>query len=110
MMLDVGKPIPGWYRRRLVKGGPWLPVLICWRCPMDEDCQPLDRSPVLLAFVGGAEAEPYDTWTHCAGQPILELDYETMLAQHAWDRTYAPASPGANPRTPVDIRSLPPAW
>lgn len=108
-MLDVSKPMPGWYRRRLAKGACWVPVLICWRCPFTED-GPLDRSPVLLAFVGGAEADPYDTWIHCAGQPITELNYETMIAQHAWDRTYSPASPGANPRTPVNIRQLPPAF
>lgn len=77
---------------------------------MDSECFPLDRSPVLLAFVGGEEADPFEQWSFVAGNPISAIDYETMLAQHAWDRTYAPASPGANPRQPVNIRQLPPAW
>lgn len=108
--LLVDRPIPGWYRRRLVRGGPWVPVLIYWRCPMGEDCLPLDRSPVLLCQVAGEDADPYAQWSHVAGNPISAIDYEVMVRQRAWDIRYDPASPAANPKVRVDIRALPPAF
>lgn len=103
----VDQPVPGRYRRRLVKGGPWVPVLIFVPCPIDPYTgEQLDRSRRLLCLVGEDWADAWEQWTWVAGQPISRIDYDLMIAQAAWDRTYAPLSPGANPRLPVDLSQL----
>lgn len=107
----VDRPVPGWYRRRLVKGGPWVPVLIWQRCPLDpETGEPLDRPPVLLCLVDGEEADALDQWTWVAGNRITRADYDLMTRQAAWDRIYDPDAPAARPREAVDLRTLPPAF
>lgn len=109
--LVIDNPTPGYYWRRYVRNGPKVPVIIALMAAVDpETGEALDRSPSLVCLVGGEHADPYDTWTNCAGNPISAEDYVLMLAQFTWDANYAPGSPGANPRQPVDVRKLPPAF
>ena len=117
-------PIPGYYRRRLVRGGPWVAARI-WveraqREPCDEcagagcyTCKGEGEVPIhddlLYCQVNGEPRDPFAEWTWLAGQPIGEDEYRLMMARGAWDRNYAPASPGANPAQTIDhLRIRPP--
>jgi hypothetical protein len=75
-----------------------------------EEGVPLDRSPVLLCWVDGEEADAYDQWTWVAGHPITRADYELLTAQAAWDKKFDPEAPAARPREAVDLRSIPPIF
>lgn len=94
-----GHPHPGFYRRRKVKGGPWLPVAI-WRDDLG-----------LVQCVVGAEFAPEDaddTWLACALHPVTEADYRHACSTGAWPGD-APATPAAaasnNP--PTEAQALP---
>jgi hypothetical protein len=103
----VDRPVPGHYWRKLVKGGPRVPCIIFVPCPLDPYTgEPLDRPRHLRCLVGDDEADPHEQWSWLAGNRISAVDYDLMCAQVAWDRTYAPLSPGANPRLPIDLSQL----
>jgi hypothetical protein len=99
--LIVDQPVAGYYRRRLVKGGPWVPVEIA---PYGGEFT------ALVATVGGVHADLFDTWTSCAGQPISKADYDYMMAVKEWADEHAPCAPEARPYKRVEISKLPPAF
>ncbi len=92
-----GRPQPGFYRRREVKDGPWLPVAI-WRNEVGK-----------IECVVGAEwlqADPDATWLACARHPVAEADYRTACETGTWpgDAAATPAAASNNP--PPDAASL----
>lgn len=80
--LVVDEPRVGFYRTRLVRGGPWVGVQIFWQWPTDPHTgEPLDRSPTMLALVNGEPRELFDTWVVSAKNPITEAEYHELRAQ-----------------------------
>lgn len=104
----VDKPEPGFFRLRLIKGGPWVPaqirrvgtewhatiagVLSVYQSELDDSC-PSDAVAVWRIWHGGKE--------------INEDDYQLMLQRMAWARRDMPDHPAANPDKPVDMTKLP---
>lgn len=103
----------GYFKTRLVKGGPYVPVKIWFGRPPDPDNpgKLLDRSPRWQCIVDGKEArDPYDIWAFVAGRNIPEADYYTMVAKKLWDRQHDPGSPTQNPEKPIDWMSMKPIF
>ena len=103
---------PGFFRVRMVRGGPWVPAVIflpCpWICPADnvspdEWCLPLDRSRRLMAQVAGRPVWPEDVWNYAEAVSIDEHDY--LRAVWDWAQT-VPDAPEATPRKAVDLRTV----
>lgn len=92
---------PGWYRRRLVRGGPFVAVAITMEQPVDEDGE-LCGDETLAAWIGGNWRDPHEEWTYCAGQPITEAEFRFMEARARHAAQNVPLSPFAAPRRPVD--------
>jgi hypothetical protein len=116
-MIRADQPVAGFYRTRLVKRGPWVPVLIwygqpivdgetldrSWRwcvCLNDETCQDDDGTRVPI--------DVFRVWPECSGQPIAQAEYEFMVKRVRWAREHAPQSPYANPYEPIELGALPP--
>jgi hypothetical protein len=73
------EPECGYYRRRLVRGGPWVPVAIWYGDPpKDEDGTTLGDAPLLCA-VNGKLTDPHETWTWVATEPITEEAYKALV-------------------------------
>lgn len=119
MTLDLNKPLPGHYKRRLVKGGPFVPVHITRQChctpfggpdnlahEWSDNC---DRYPPLMAWVNGEEADPYDIWSWCAKCPISAVEYKKMMLTKDWAET-VPNAPEARPREAIDMFTAPPLF
>lgn len=70
--IHADKPIPGFYKLRDHKGGPWIPVAI-W-----------DRDGTLVCRVGAEERNPLDVWTFCAGNPVSKEDAKHAFLHGAW--------------------------
>ena len=104
MTLLVDCPIPGFYRRRLVKGGPFVGVRIYQACPLDpESGEPMQRSRPLLCQVNGEWADPYETWIWVAGAKISEAEFNFLMADASHAMEYRPTAPRANPRRKIDL-------
>lgn len=106
------EPQPGFYRVRLVKDGVWVAVKI-WRpcvCTIGEEqehpwAEACDRYPRLLADIGTVRRFPESLWSFC--WPIDAARYRFMTADAAFESTYQPDMPLANPRRPVDYAEIP---
>lgn len=103
----VDRPQPGYYKRRLVKGGPWVAVRIWIEEERDEDGELLCDQK-LLCLVDGKEADAYEQWPWVAGRAIPEHEYRFMVDDAAWCRKFAPDDPKANPTKPINLRTTTP--
>lgn len=115
-MRQIDQPRPGFFKLRLVRGGPWVGALIFLPCPMapaepdihpDEWCMPLDRSRHLQATIGSRAADIDRVWM---GHEIDAAEYRYLTESAAWDRVYAPEAPAANPTKAIDLTQLPPIF
>jgi hypothetical protein len=107
---QLGRPEVGFWRLRLVKGGPLVAACIRW-CETDaEPDEPSNdmagtRSPFLAAFINDQPVDMDRVW-HYRGEPIDEATYRFMVADAAWAAVHAPADPAARPHERVNIRQL----
>lgn len=117
-MLD--RPQPGFFRVRLVRRGPWVSAAIRRICSCTinggsdnarhewrPDC---DRFPPLSCEVDGQERNDRLMSVWVFGRPISEKEFRYMRDAAAWDRTYAPDAPTANPLLPVDFNAIKPKF
>ena len=116
----IDRPRIGFYKRRLVKGGVFVPVVIYRPCPIEmqghwSDREPptfqhIDRWPHLAALENGEPVDVTRVWPSCSGRPISLDEYEFMLADRDWCAAYAPDDPKARPYRPVDPLTLTPVF
>jgi hypothetical protein len=102
-----GEPQCGWFRRRLVKGGPWVPARIWmfqWLC---QETGELVADELLQCEVAGSKADPEQEWSWLCSWPITRQQYEYMKADANWAEDNAPHEPKANPRQRVDWSAVP---
>jgi 5'-3' exonuclease len=110
-LLHPGQPVPdmpqcGFYRRKLVKGGPFVPARI-WREPeVDLQGKPTGQD-LLRCEVGGKPRDPFAEWVRLSMMPIKKSEYAFEQADAAHAKVFRPDDPKANPRIPIDITKLP---
>jgi len=90
-------PQCGWYKRRLVRGGPFVPARVY-----------LDEAGELRCEVNGADRDPQTQWRKLASAPIAKSEFDYMMARMAWAMWHKNDDPAANPRKAVDWRNLEP--
>lgn len=116
------RPACGFFRLRLVAGGPWVPARISRPChctvlggagqvehPWTDAC---DRFPPLLAEIAGREpatdaATVERVWT---GQPVEEAEWRRLVAVAGWARDFAPDAPEATPERAIDRLTARVGW
>lgn len=91
-----GDPQCGFYRRRLFKDGPFVPVAI-WR---GED-------GAFVALVDGKTAYAADIWTWVCDKPITEAEYHKVMAGEGWsDEPRAASVPSNIPADPFEALKI----
>lgn len=116
-------PIAGTYQTRLVKGGPWVPVMLYFGLPIIGG-EEQDRGPRWCVVVDGATDElevDRDAgyrcrvairvdryWPYCGREPIGLADYHYMVDFARWAKVHAPHLPQASPRSPVKLDQMKP--
>jgi hypothetical protein len=114
--IDLNCPRIGWYKTKLVKGGPVVPARIAriCRCTLlgGEECphawtDDCDRYPRLTCVVNGIERNPLDWWVRIAKHPIAEDEYNKLEARRTLAERFARSSPAANPRRAIDLDAMP---
>ena len=103
------EPEPGFYRRRLVKGGPWVGVAI-WIEQEIGDEGDLLTDETLACARDGLTADPDEEWSYCAGNPITEEEYRYLCDRSKWAASYAPETPEARPTKSINLGELPPIF
>jgi hypothetical protein len=87
-----GDPQAGFYRRRLFKDGPFVPVAI-WR-----------HDGKMVALVDGKNfADASDLWTWVCDKPITEAEYRKVIGGEGWsDEPRAATMPSNLPSDPFE--------
>jgi hypothetical protein len=97
----IGTPEPGYFKRRLVKLGPWVSVRFF-----------LDDGEIRVEVDGrlhdddGKAFDPYEEWPLC--WPSTEADYRFFAVMREWAQRHAPHHPAANPRRRIRLDDMPP--
>ncbi len=73
-----GLPECGWFKRRMVKSGPWVPVRIYLDRDIDPSTAELTRDEVLCIEVEGLDGgDPVDHWSYLTPISRAEFDHLT---------------------------------
>lgn len=96
--VSEGDPRPGYYRRRMVSGGVWVPVRIWIEQVIDPETGDLTEPEQLMATVGAEPACPWRIWTHVARHPITADQWQALIDRAAVDHLM-----GATHAAPSDI-------
>lgn len=103
-------PQPGYYKRRLVRGGIFVPARI-WqvetRCIETGD---LVADVQLLCEVSTGPADPYEQWPYLGKHPVPEADFRYRVAVGEWATAHSPEAPEANPRKAVNLNKTQPVF
>lgn len=86
-LLRVDRPVPGFYRTKLVRNGPWVPVRI-WEEDGDLKAERNGR-PIMAQAI----------WIFCASNQITEEQFQVMTG-----------FPVDDPHKPIDLNSMPPIF
>lgn len=100
------EPQPGYYARRLVKGGPLVPVAIYLGGPVDDDGN-LTGPETLTCVVDGKLANPEDQWTYVADNPIPEREHRYLEVSSSYAKAHDANEPLANPRKAINHLATP---
>lgn len=103
-------PQCGWYKRKLVKGGVFVPARIWMVQPVDGETGELVGDELLQAEVNGAFADPHDCWSWICANPITEAEFHYLTARIAHAVRHEPDDAFADPRKPIDLNKTPLHW
>jgi hypothetical protein len=103
----VDLPQPGLFKIRLVRGGPWVAAEIAQ-----------DEAGRWSATIDGAAADSHPDPAQAEGVfriwhygSVIDASEHAFLTERArWARTHAPDSPEANPKRPISVGAMPPAF
>jgi hypothetical protein len=99
-------PQCGFFKRRLVRNGPFVPAKIWLYQPIGEGGE-LEGDEKLQCEVNGKFADPELQWEWLRQNPITEAEYNYLVAAIDWTKENAPDQPMANERTAVDWNKIP---
>ena len=100
-------PQCGWFKRRLVKNGPFVAAQIWMYQPIDPATGELEADETLRCEVSGKFAEAADQWVWLCQNPIAKAEFDYITATQQWAVENAPDEPMANPREPTNWSKVP---
>jgi hypothetical protein len=103
-------PEVGYYKRRYVRGGPWVPARIWIVEYRDPETNELMSDQKYFCEVGGAAKDPFNQWPSLLGHPIPKHEFDFLTARREWAIENKPNHPQASPRERIDPRTAPPVF
>jgi hypothetical protein len=100
------EPQCGWYKRRLVRGGPFVPGRIWIETPVDDQGDACGDE-VMRCVVAGEVKNAETEWTYLCGNPIKENEYKHLVNLSRYAQTNE-REPLSSPREKIDINKTPP--
>lgn len=101
------QPHCGWYKRKLVKGGVFVPARIWMVQEIDEETGELVADEFLQAEVNGAFADPIECWSWICANPITWAEFQYLTARIEHAIRHEPEDPFADARKPIDLNKTP---
>jgi hypothetical protein len=102
-MLKADEPTEGYYRMRLVRGGPLVGIRIWHGPPLEPWTRDvMDRVWRWQAEADGELIELDRVWPVCLSDPIDEKEYTFLVERSRWARRNDAYDPKATPRRKTD--------
>lgn len=98
VIATINEPHCGWFKRRLVHGGPFVPARIWLEQIVDPETGELIADEVMLCEVDGVRRDPVEQWARLWTEPITEAQFNYMTATRNWAAWHSPTDPAAKPR------------
>ena len=105
--VNDGTPRCGWYKRRLVRGGVFVPSRIWMVQDICPETGELLSDEVLRCEVNGLCADPEEAWTWISGHPVTEQEFRYLAARIDFAIRHEPHDPFAMPSRPIDLNRTP---
>lgn len=102
-----GTPQCGWFKRKLVKGGVFVPARIWMFQDIDLDTGELLSDEIMQCEVNGSYADPEDAWSWICGHPIPEAEFHYLTARIAHALRHEPDDPFARTNKAIDLNQTP---
>jgi hypothetical protein len=102
-----GTPRCGWYKRRLVRGGVFVPARIWLVQDICPETGELLSDEVLRCEINGFAADPEEAWTWISGHPVTEQEFRYLAARIDFAIRHEPHDPFAMPSRPIDLNQTP---
>lgn len=102
----TGEPQCGFFKRRLVKGGPWVPVHIWIERELDDAGELLSDEQIMCS-VDGRIADVEAHWSYACAKPISEAEFDYLARLSTYAKARDPREPLANPRKKINPLSFP---
>lgn len=105
---SVVEPTAGYFRLRLVAGGPKVGVRLFYGPPLDPVTgEELDRSWRWQAECNGKPIDIDRVWPTAGRDPIDAAEYAYLCDLARWAERNAPDAPAAQPHRKIDLLSAP---
>lgn len=101
------EPQCGFFKRKLVHGGLFVPARIFLEQEIDPDTGELLADEVMRCEVNGQARDPIDQWPRLWNNVITEEEFNYMTAARQWAAWHAPDDPAANPQRRLDPLTTP---
>lgn len=108
--VNDGEPRCGWFKRKMVKGGVFVPARIWMFQDIDAATGELLSDEMLQCEVNGRWADPEDAWSWICSNPITEQEYRYLEARIQHATVHEPDDAFADPRKPIDMNKTPLHW
>lgn len=102
----TNEPHCGFFKRRLVKGGAWVPAKIWIEQLIDQDGE-LTAPETMRCEVNGRARDAEDQWLWLCTHPIPQSEYLYLVSLSSWAQQRAPQDPAASPSSSVDFNDSP---
>jgi hypothetical protein len=103
----MNRPQCGWFKRKLVHGGPFVPARIWLEQEIDPDTGELLADEIMLCEVDGRRCDPVDQWARLWTEAITMAEFNYMTATRNWAAWHSPSDPAANPLQRLNALTTP---
>lgn len=100
-------PQPGFYKRKLVKGGPFVPVHIWLVLSQRDEAGDRMCDEKLFCAVDGRLVDVDLHWSYCCASPITEAEFDYLSKVSQYAKANNQREPLANPRRKINALSFP---
>lgn len=109
----LGIPVPnepqcGFFKRRFVRGGPFVPARIWMDQKIDAVTGELTTDEKLRCQIDGKDVRPEDEWVGLCARPIPESEFRFMCADADWAQEWKPDAPQAQPARQINLLTVDP--
>lgn len=101
-------PQLGYFKRRLVRGGPYVSARLYYERWIDDETGELLSDEKLICEVNGEFADPHEQWPWLCAMPISEAEFNYLEAVRRHVGWHEPDQPQANPRKAIDWTTVNP--